>query len=316
MRMGREQDKVQILVSTYNGEKYLREQLDSLLNQTHSHFFITIRDDGSSDRTKAIIQDYECKFPNQVEAFYEQNIGVIESFFNLLSSYVHEDTEYICFCDQDDVWMEDKLERGVRTLSEYSDDQTIMYVTPTLMVNEMLQPLNSWPPIPQRGPSFYNALIENIAVGATLMLNRSAAKMIISNLPSPNKIVMHDWWIYLTVSAFGEIIYDHEPSIYYRQHQGNVVGGQNGIKERIKKKWDNYLKHCHDKIYWNQAKEFERCWGEHLSQEFKRELMEFLLPNRSFPDRIRYSLTTQLYRQSMLDNLMIRLMMIKGDILK
>lgn len=313
--MGGQRDKVQVLVSTYNGVKYLREQLDSLLAQTHSHFFITIRDDGSTDGTKEIVREYVSNHPSKIEAYFEHNTGVVRSFFKLMSN-VHEDTDYVCFCDQDDVCMPDKLDRGVRNLAMSPRETALMYLTPTQMVDDLLQPINIWPPAPKRGASFFNALIENIAVGATIMINRSAVDMIKSKEPRYDKIIMHDWWVYLVVSAFGEIVYDHEPSIYYRQHQGNVVGGQSGLKDRFIKKWSNYLRHCEKKIYWNQAKEFERCWGEHLPLELRSELQNFLLSNRGFFDRIRYSLTTRLYRQSMLDNLMIRLMMIKGDILK
>lgn len=315
MRMGGQRDKVQVLVSTYNGEKYLREQLDSLLTQTHSHFFITIRDDGSTDGTTEIIREYASNHPSKIEAYFEHNTGVIRSFFKLMSN-VHKDTDYVCFCDQDDVCMPDKLDRGVRRLAMSASETALMYLTPTQMVDDLLQPINVWPPAPKRGASFFNALIENIAVGATIMINRSAVDMIKSKEPRYDKIIMHDWWIYMVVSAFGEIVYDHEPSIYYRQHQGNVVGGQSGFKDRFIKKWSNYLKHCENKIYWNQAKEFDRCWGELLPLELRSELQNFLLSNRGILDRIKYSLTTRMYRQSMLDNLMIRLMMIKGDILK
>ncbi|WP_044356313.1 glycosyltransferase family 2 protein [Paenibacillus sp. E194] len=316
MRVREQRNKVQILLSTYNGEKYLREQLDSLLRQTHSHFFITIRDDGSSDRTTAIIQEYVGKYPNRVEAFYEQNVGVISSFFKLLSNYVHEDTDYVCFCDQDDVWLDNKIERGVRSLGEYATDRSMMYVTPTLMVNEVLQPLHNWPPAPQRGPSFYNALVENIAVGAVLMMNRAAVEKIKSNIPSQLNIVMHDWWVYLVVSSFGKVVYEEKPSIYYRQHQNNVVGGQYSFIDKWVKKWSSYKKHRAQKILWNQAKEFERCWGEHLSLEMARELHQFLLPGRGIIARTKYALTTRLYRQSKLDNLVMRLMLIRGDILR
>lgn len=314
--MGEHNGKVQVLVSTYNGEKYLAEQLNSLLEQTHSSFFITIRDDGSSDSTVAVIQEYVSKFPDKIEAIYGDNVGVIASFFDLLSCYVHHNTDYICFCDQDDVWMPDKLERGVRSLAEDFDSTPKMYLTSTQMVNDSLQLLNTWPPIPQRGPSFFNALVENIAVGATIMLNRSAVNILKLNLPNTKRIVMHDWWVYLFVSAYGKVIYDDKPSIYYRQHQNNVIGGQQGFLDKWIKKCVSYRKHRVQKILWKQAKEFERCWGEQLTKEMKKELWQFLLVNRGIFRRTRYALSTRLYRQSRLDNIVFRLMMIKGDILK
>ncbi|MBG9791216.1 rhamnosyltransferase WsfF [Paenibacillus dendritiformis] len=314
--MGEQRGKVQILVSTYNGEKYLAEQLDSLLQQTHSHFFITIRDDGSSDRTTAIIREYVSHYPHKIEAFYEKNVGVIASFFNLLTNHVHKDTDYVCFCDQDDVWMPDKLERGIHALGGDTSDMPMMHITSTQMVNDMLQPLNYWPPAPRKGPSFFNALIENIAVGATMMINRPALGMMQRHVPHSGHIIMHDWWAYLVMSAFGKVIYDEKPSIYYRQHQRNVVGGQSGLIETFKKKWKNYQKHCEAKIYWTQAKEFERCWGDLLPRDLREGLQHFLLSGRSLARRTRYALTTPLYRQSKLDNLVFRLMMIRGDILK
>ncbi|MDU5141613.1 MAG: glycosyltransferase family 2 protein [Paenibacillus dendritiformis] len=316
MSMGEQRGKIQILVSTYNGEKYLAEQLDSLLKQTHSHFFITIRDDGSSDRTTAIIREYVSHYPHKIEAFYEKNVGVIASFFELLTNHVHKDTDYVCFCDQDDVWMPDKLERGIHSLSIHPGGIPMMYLTPTLMVDHTLEPLNCWPPVPKKGPSFFNALVENIAVGATIMINRPAIDLMQRKMPSPQNIVMHDWWAYLVVSAFGKVIYDEKPSIYYRQHQHNVVGGQQGFVDKWTKKWNSYKKYRAQKILWTQAKEFERCWGDLLPGELREGLQHFLLSGRSLARRTRYALTTPLYRQSKVDNLVFRLMMIRGDILK
>lgn len=315
MRMGR-QSRVQVLISTYNGEKYLAEQLDSLLQQTHSHMHITIRDDGSTDQTVNIIQEYVEKYPGKIRLYSENNIGVVPSFFKLLSDYTHEEADYVCFCDQDDIWMPEKLERAIKSLEQASNDVPMMYVTSTQMVTEALEPLNVWPPVPRRQPTFYNALIENIAVGATIMMNRFAVHKLRSQIPHFEKIIMHDWWTYLVISAFGKVIYDDVPSIYYRQHQNNVVGGQQGFIDKWFQKWINYKKHRRDKVLWNQAKEFERCWRDDLPPELERELKLFLMPNRPLGQRIKYILTTQLYRQSMLENIVFRLMMIKGDILK
>lgn len=316
MGMDGRQSKVQVLLSTYNGEKYLTEQLNSLLQQTHSHLHITIRDDGSTDQTVNIIQEYIKKYPETIKLYSENNIGVVPSFFKLLSAYTHEEADYVCFCDQDDVWMPEKLERAIKSLERGSKNVPMMYVTSTQMVTEAMEPLNVWPPVPRRQPSFYNALIENIAVGATIMINRSAVLRLRSHIPNLEKIVMHDWWTYLVVSAFGKVIYDDVPSIYYRQHQSNVVGGQQGFKDKWIKKWLNYKKHRREKVLWKQAKEFKRCWGEDIPSELNRELELFLMPNRTLPIRLKYALSTQLYRQAMLDNLVFRLMMIKGDILK
>ncbi|MCY9528593.1 Glycosyl transferase family 2 [Paenibacillus sp. cl6col] len=314
--MGERGGKIQVLLSTYNGEKYLAEQLNSLLEQTHPNLFITIRDDGSSDNTVAIIQEYVAEFPEKIEAYYEENIGVIASFFNLLSRHTHSDSEYVCFCDQDDVWMAEKLERAIYLLNERAGQIPMMYVCPTQMVTETMAPLNIWPPTPQRGVSFLNALVENIAVGATTVLNCLAVNILQQNLPNTKRIVMHDWWAYLVVSAYGQVIYDDKPYIYYRQHQNNVIGGQQGFYDKWVKKWRSYKKHRTQKILWNQAKEFERCWGDDLPLEFQSELEEFLLTNRGIVRRASYALNTRLYRQSRLDNFVFRFMMIKGDILK
>ncbi|SYX86444.1 glycosyltransferase family 2 protein [Paenibacillus alvei] len=314
--MSGRQSKVQILLSTYNGEKFLAEQLDSLLQQTYSKLLIAIRDDGSTDQTKNIIQEYTKKYPDKIKFYCEKNTGVIPSFFKLLSDYILEEADYVCFCDQDDVWMPEKLERAIKSLERSSKDIPMMYVTSTQMVTEALEPLNVWPPVPRRQPTFYNALIENIAVGATIMMNRSAVHKLQSHMPNLEKIVMHDWWTYLVISAFGNVIYDEVPSIYYRQHQSNVIGGQKGFIDKWVKKWSNYKKHRTQKILWNQAKEFERCWGAELPTEFQSALGEFLLTNRGIVERARYAFSTRLYRQSKLDSFVFRLMMIRGDILK
>lgn len=116
--------KVVILMSTYNGEKYIEEQLESLLNQTYSDIKIFIRDDGSKDRTKEIIKQFLQKSKN-IFLIEGENIGFINSFFELLN--ISDTADYYAYCDQDDVWMEDKIERAVKFLEKSDSNKPVLY---------------------------------------------------------------------------------------------------------------------------------------------------------------------------------------------
>lgn len=303
--------KVQVLLSTYNGEKFVEQQIDSILSQTYPETTLLIRDDGSSDDTLNILKKFETMYPDRVRIISENNIGVIKSFFSLLNES-DACADYFCFCDQDDVWLPKKIERAVGQLN--GTQGSAMIFTATQMTDSDLKPLKVWPSKPAREPSFYNALIQNIAVGATITLNKEARDLLCRKTIQLEHVLMHDWWAYICVSAFGKVYFDSEPSILYRQHANNVVGGEMFIWDTIKSKWRSFQKHRGKRLLYNQAKEFHRVFVSELDYS-KREQLELFLDERlSLSQRYRYLKRSKLYRQSFLEQTLFRFLILIGYI--
>ena len=209
---------VQVLISTYNGEKYLREQIDSILGQTYRDIRILIRDDGSQDGTLLILEEYKKRYAN-VDYYAGENLGVQKSFYDLFSR-VAEDVQYIATCDQDDVWYPDKIETAVNRLEDIAEPA--LYCCRTQLTDANLVPLEDT--IRNYVPrlSFGNALIENVCTGCTMVINRALYQKVRGKWPQ--KSLIHDWWFYQIAMCFGRVVYDDVPHVFYRQHGNNAIG--------------------------------------------------------------------------------------------
>ncbi|MEW4372614.1 glycosyltransferase family 2 protein [Paenibacillus kandeliae] len=312
---------LQVLLSTYNGEKYIAQQLDSIFAQSYRDIKILIRDDGSYDRTASIVQQYMQRYPNRIEWIAGENIGVVRSFWSLIQQ-ADQEAAYFCFCDQDDVWMPDKANRAIQKLQQLEapielnridTTRPVMVCTATQLTDETLTPTAIWPGAPARPPSFYNALFQNIAVGATMSINRSTLQLLNSVSANTANMLMHDWWVYITVSCFGTIFFDPEPSIYYRQHANNAVGGEATLLQKINKKLSSFKKHQNQKLLVVQAMEFNKQYGDRMTDKVMLEqLHAFIAPRYRIMDRIRYLRKCRLYRQSRTENILFRLLILIG----
>ena len=231
---------VLVLLSTYNGEKYLSEQLESLFRQQGVNLFILVRDDGSSDSTLKILNEYSSDYPN-ITILSEDNIGCALSF-NRLMSYadtVMAKFDYYAFCDQDDVWDEDKLSRAVFNLEKYKEKSLRLYTSAYRVVDENLNFQYN------QNFSYRHSLGEALmminTMGCTQVFSKELLEQAIkiSNIEESNSIDMpnHDGWMYLTAIALNSNIYhDSNPHINYRQHGNNVVGAfEASFKNRLKR---------------------------------------------------------------------------------
>jgi glycosyltransferase involved in cell wall biosynthesis len=299
---------IQILLSTYNGETYIEEQLQSLISQEGVQVQILARDDGSTDSTVHKLEAFKKLYPDQIEILKGDNRGVIRSFFELIEKSGPE-FSYYAFCDQDDVWKPDKLAKATKRLQECEKDQPLMYSSTTQMVDEHLNPIKVWPEPPRKPLSVYNALIENVCVGCTVVINSETLEMVKNNMPrNINKIIMHDWWIYLCVSSFGEVVFDPEPSILYRQHQSNVLGGaSDGWLSKWRKRLNRFINGKNHFILSKQAHEFVDTFDSRLSQKHYQDISDFLCCyDKGLAARIRYMMHTPFCRQSFMDNLVYK----------
>lgn len=307
--------KVQVLLSAYNGEQYISEQIQSILHQTHAAVSILIRDDGSTDKTMQLLDQWVTTHPDKIKLIKGTNVGVVSSFFELLRA-ADAEADYYCFCDQDDVWLDHKVEHAIARLnSSIYTEVPAMVFTSTYLTDDKLNRKGAWPKPPAQEPSFFNALYENIAIGATITMNRSARNLFInSQSVDSQKVLMHDWWFYLLVSAFGTVIYDNKPSMLYRQHNNNVVGGSNSIVGKLKSKWASFKRHTGKDLLHKQASEFDRIYGSRLTGEQKEQLDLFLATRTRFMDRLHYARKSKLYRQSKAESLLFKFFILIGFI--
>lgn len=300
--------KVQVLLSTYNGEKYLAELLDSVLGQNVPNLDILIRDDGSTDGTLHVLEKYELSV--NVMVLQGENLGVAGSFFTLLEAS-SPDTTYIAFCDQDDVWQTDKVLRAINILAEYGDNTPAMYCSRVTLADENLKILG-YSQIPSRGLSFGNALVQNVATGCTIVINNAARQLILKQLPS--SAMVHDWWIYLVVSAYGQVVYDNESRILYRQHGGNAIGEPPGLCAKWLKRVYRFARQGGLRFVTAQAAEFREIYGELLPLDKKAILDRFLDGRSKVMGRLRLALWSDTYRQIWVDDFIFRVLVVLNRI--
>jgi glycosyltransferase involved in cell wall biosynthesis len=220
---------VAIAMATYNGSRYVARQMDSLFSQTTSDWVLLIRDDGSTDETVVIVKKYQEAHPGKIVVVEDgqKNLGPRDNFGRLIES---AETDYLMFCDQDDVWLPDKIERTLTKMQkleqEFGCDIPLLVHTDMTVADEDLRPIAAsfWEyqkMDPKRGEHFQRIFIGNVANGCTVMINRKLREMA---LPIPQGAIMHDWWLALIAAAFGKVDYITEQTVLYRVHSRNVVG--------------------------------------------------------------------------------------------
>lgn len=302
---------IQVLLSTYNGEKYISAQIESILAQSYQDVSLLIRDDGSEDNTLKYIGEFAERYKGKVSYFAGSNLGVKQSFFELMR-LADPNASYYSFCDQDDIWLEDKLLRAVSALKREQQNQPLLYFTPTFLTDENLAEIKVWPVLSQAYPSFFNALAENIVVGTTAVFNNVARELLLLQSVDLKNVIMHDWWTYLCVSAFGEVLYDKEPSVLYRQHQDNLIGGDKNSVELLRRKWNSFSENKGKRALYKQALEFLDCYGESMSGEKKKQLEMFIAPRNSLTARFNYLIKSKLYRHTLSENILLKFLILSG----
>lgn len=223
--------RVAILLCTYNGAKFLSAQLDSIERQTHTNWVIHASDDGSSDATLKILQDYQERFgQDRLVIHAGPRQGFARNFMSLIN-HPKIRADYFSFCDQDDIWFADKLGRSLKRIADAPLDVPTLYCSRTRLIDASGQVIG-FSPMFTRRPSFRNALVQSLA-GANTMLLNNAARGLLGQVPSDAQIVSHDWLVYLLVSGCGgAVIYDQEPTLDYRQHGANVMGSNTRLADR------------------------------------------------------------------------------------
>ncbi len=225
---------VTILLCTLNGDRFLGEQLDSLQRQTFKNWKLIASDDGSSDRTRSILQSFKHSHePGKVEIIDGPRRGAAANFL-FLACREDLSSDYYAFCDQDDVWEADKLARAISILEKVSAGLPAVYGSRTCLIDEAGQQ-TGLSPLFSRTPTFPSALVQSIAGGNTMVFNQKAREALMfagADVTVPS----HDWWLYQVTSGCGGIVhYDRHPSVRYRQHAHNLIGSNMGFAARLRR---------------------------------------------------------------------------------
>ena len=286
---------VDILLATYNGEKYIEEQLDSLLLQTYKDIRIIVRDDNSTDGTMDILCKYQRRYPEVIHIVDAKSVSGSGAIFNFMKLVSYSTSDYVMFCDQDDYWLPRKVELTLKRMKQIEEklgttDIPVLVYTDYRVVDEELNDMcvkEKHMHTYGHHTRFNRLLVQNYVTGCTMMLNRALWKGIETTYNED--IIMHDWWIALYAAAFGKIHHISKESMLYRQHGSNVYGAVSIDslsyidKQRKMDKKENIMNK-----YYRQAKQFKNYFGDKLAENsnITKQLDEFIdIPNYSKPVR-------------------------------
>ena len=302
--------KLIVLMSTYNGERYIRQQLDSLLKQSVLPDKIYIRDDGSKDNTVSILEEYASEHPI-IEYYYGKNLGPARSFWELINRC--EDADYYALCDQDDVWFEDKIETALDVLQKEDNNIPLLYCCRYKLTDKDLNVINSDVSKLYDFSDFPHSLIYHTAPGCTFVFNRQARKKIIEYDVNKEYCIIHDAIIHKVVAMFGEVILDRDAHMYYRQHGDNEIGmNANKIEVfagRIKRFLTGKIKNYRS----NTAKSLLNVYGNEIDDE-KKKLLQIVADYRNQPDLKRQFLKEKRFRSGTVNDFFLDLLILANYI--
>lgn len=225
---------VDILLATYNGDRYLHEQIESILRQSYEDWRLLIRDDGSSDATLSIIRLYQKSHPEQIFLIEDEDgrVGVSQSFSRLVQS---SESSYVAFCDQDDIWLPEKLSQQIELMLKKESEGSVIAEHIPVLIHSDLRVIDQDKNViaksfwryqkyaPESMCSVNSLLIQNHVTGCTVLVNRALIEIA---CPFPEKVVMHDWWLALIAICKGEIVAMDTTTVLYRQHPDNDTGAK------------------------------------------------------------------------------------------
>lgn len=293
-----------IIMSAYNAEDYIVEQVNSILSQKNIAVKLWIRDDGSKDRTALVLKE---KFgsDSRVVITSGNNLGAAKSFIEALFECDFE-CDYYGFSDADDVWTENKLSLSVEVVSKYSVNKPVAVSTRLKVVDASLREIGLTAP-PKIGFQLRNSLVQTVTSGASIVMNKSAYNLLREYRPS--RLVMHDAWAYLVITAFGEFVYLETPTILYRQHGQNVFGASHGFVKRTVNRLNRLVR---SSPYLDQAKEFFSFFGDRLSKKNKFIVEKYVCYNDALFNRLIFAISPTVQMQTRKANLFMRVLILFG----
>ncbi len=268
--------QVAILLATYNGERFIKDQLDSILNQTYQNFVCYIHDDGSTDRTVDILKKYVSKYPKKIKLLeYQGKKGAVGNFLSLIDYAVeHCREQYYLFSDQDDIWLPQKIELEVKKIRKIDNElePTLVYCDQKIVDSQLKVIAESGMRYSKRNHEYddlQHLAFENSAPGCVICINRLLLELS-SKYKNINNIVMHDWWVMLIAATWGKIGYVDVALMLYRQHGDNTLGAeQKSLNIKLKKYAKNLPKAINDKNEHVKRCERQLIELDLISKEFK-----------------------------------------------
>lgn len=292
---------IAVVMSTYNGERYLAEQIDSILAQDAPGVRLFVRDDGSSDGTLDLLKSYAEKGLLEYEA--GENKGVVGSFFAALAmppaSY-----PFVAFCDQDDVWHPDKLSRALAVLHDRDQSIPQLYCSEYIFCNEQLEP-TSPSNLNRIGVRFSTLMAESVCSGNTCVMNRALVDELLDN--GTEGVFTHDWWCALVAAGLGEISFDEFASLDYRRIESSVSPTGSGGLELLKFRVRTFLGKGQLAQITAQLRHFQQRYGDRLDPE-KRALLNRMLDG----SRLSKAMTPYRLRQKPSEELAVRILYLAG----
>ena len=299
-------ERVRVLLSTHNGAGFLSEQVESVLSQRDVQVELCIRDDGSTDATLTLLREF-CAADSRVSYTAGKCLGPAQSYLKMLSE-TPDDIEYVALCDQDDVWIDGKLARAAAWLSPLQGPA--MYCSAVEVVDHSLRPVGIHRTC-RRRPALENALVQNIATGSTIVVNRPALRLFRT---VPAWTVMHDWWIYAVIAAAGTVLYDPSTWVLYRQHGTSSIGLASSQGQQWMRRLHRQLATGKERVCTRQARELLEILGPEIAPAALFTLSRFVRAQTSVVGRVRYALTGPAFRQRRIDSVIFRALCVFGRI--
>jgi len=282
-----------ILLSTFNGEKYIKDLLESLVALENANYKMLIRDDGSTDKTLEILDSYKDML--DIELHLGENVGVSDSFTILMTLATDRDFDYIAFCDQDDVWEPSKLERAAQLLKKSGKS---LYASKRKLISQDGNYLRMYPS-KNVSMSYENSIVENVCAGCTMVLKYDYFKEIVRlGLPQING--SYDHIIYSVTSILNEGFFDQESRIFYRIHSANAVGVGKKLKLSFRKAENELL------VKIRTATQIRAIMGEQMSCDQKATLDAIIIYSK-FYKRLSAFIMMPKLRQKRLEDIFLKI---------
>lgn len=297
--------KIKVLLSAYNGARYIEEQIESILNQSYEEVELIVRDDGSTDGTVEILKVYEEKGLIRLET--GKNVGFVDSFFWLIEHAGEGD--YYFFSDQDDVWFPNKIEMALEKLANVDSSKPVLYFSNYDFYDGDMNFISHHQAKGNK-LSFRNSIVDCVPLGFNSCFNKKAYELTIANMPKHSQ--GHDWWMYMLCSGLGQVIYDDRATVKYRRHNANVSGEEvSFFKFQIWRFQKLFLNGYFGKIK-EQIIEFETLFGKQLSLENKKILALFTKKGFHPVNSLKKVFYPKYFRQKLIDEIFLRLVMLIG----
>lgn len=294
--------QVTVVMSTYNGERFLREQVESILAQEGVEVRLVVRDDGSSDGTVPLLRGWERE--GKLELVAGENLGVTRSFLELVRIASERGCLFVALSDQDDVWHADKLARATAVLASYDQAQPLLYCSEYTYCDQDLNETGR-SRLCRIGFRLETMLYENMTSGNTIVMNRELARRVAE--AGPEGVYTHDWWLSLVASAIGELAYDDFSSLEYRRLDDNASPSGRGVGAIVGNRIRRFVKGGELKRVTAQIAKLDESFGAELTPE-KRAVVERFLRS----GRLAKAFAPMRLRQKRLDEFLLRMLFLVG----